>query len=127
MSEKKTTVRDLKTFIDAVEFASDQEEWVPSARQWKRIRQMIEDLEEVVEKAPAPPAVYPQTQPPAGPLQFAPSSIGPAVPQYTPQYSMPQGGMPQVNNPLLASHGQVPVRTPDIDTNGKPYTSSFAL
>lgn len=130
MSDKKTTttIRDLQTFIDAVEFASDQEEWVPSARQWKRIRDMINSLEET-KPAPAP-AVAPVQPVSAAPLQYA-------TPQFAMPPQLPQGPaqMPQMAHPgprpalspLLAAHEQMPVRTPDIDTgNGKPYTSSFA-
>lgn len=118
MADKKTTttIRDLQTFIDAVEFASDQEEWVPSARQWKRIRDMINSLEETkVEVRPAEPVRYNQ------PTSFA----MPPMPTQPSGLNVPMPTGP--HNPLLASNPHGPVRTPDIDTgHGKPYQSSFA-
>lgn len=121
MAEKNkvVTVRDLQTFIDAVEFASDQEEWVPSAKQWKRIRQMIDDLDEAPAPVPAPVQQPVYHQP--APIHHAPSGFGqgPA----NPTYSAPvQTSLP----PLFGTGGAVPARTPDIDTTNGQYSSSFA-
>lgn len=141
MDKDKVTIRDLQTFIDAVEFASDQEEWVPSPRQWKRIREMISKLEDapaVVERPQlyspmagvpqmAPHALHAPMQAPASTQQIPPMPAGPsafvapAVPA-GPQYHF--GGIPA--QPHIPAAFNTP-RTPDIDTTGgKPYTSSFA-
>lgn len=55
---KPVTIPELKMFIEAVEFASDTDEWTPSVRQWTKIRSMIDSLQESPVKAqgtqPAP-------------------------------------------------------------------------
>lgn len=40
------TISKLKSLIEAIDLMSEEEEWTPTARQWKRIREMIEGLEE---------------------------------------------------------------------------------
>lgn len=135
MADKKTTIRDLQTFIDAVEFAADlEQEWVPSARQWKRIRDMINSLEDT--PAPTSPPMQLPAQAPT--YMHAPQYAAPALPTHsnvTSSSSMPmvyQGATQATGSlsPLLtggnSGNGQTAVRTPDIDTNGKPYSSSFA-
>lgn len=117
MAEKKITVRDLQTFIEAVEFASDQDEWTPSPRQWKRIKEMIEVLEEA--PPPAPPVVQPrQPQPAYGPPAYSgpplSSTLGGAV------------ALPQPSGPVPFAAGPQPVKTPDIDTSNGTYKSTFA-
>ena len=88
----KVTAAELKTFIDAVEFAADNENWVPSERQWKRIREMINNLETPV-VMPAP---------------FIPAS------QPTPNYSAMQQ-MPSIPMPSLpiAPPAPIPFSSPD--------------
>lgn len=138
--DKKVTVRDLQTFIDAVEFASDQEEWTPSPKQWKRIRDMINNLESASVAQPQPQVQYaqpvqPHYQPPLQLAQPAPTFSGPStLSGVTPSGAPFGGGMPTAapfgGTPAGAAFGggAAPVRTPDIDTsNGKPYQSSFAL
>lgn len=114
--EKTVTARDLKTFIEAVEFATDTDEWVPSARQWKKIREMIDKLEEVA-PAPARP-----------PVQMAPPAMALPSPQYAAPARMAPGGMggPQ-GGPLPAfGVGQTgALKTPDIDTSNGNYQSAF--
>lgn len=139
MTDKKTiTVRDLKTFIDAVEFASDQDEWIPSAKQWRRIREMIDSLQESQPAVQQPQFYPPQSAmpaPTAAPVMAAPQQ--PAMPTgpsafattgYAAVTGMPTGAVPAMpNNPLFGTTGTGQVRTPDIDTShGKPYQSSFA-
>lgn len=120
---KVVTAVELKTFIDAVEFASDAEDWVPSKRQWVRIRDMINRLEET-----APPAVATA----AAPQHYMQIPTADAQISYGPRgMGGPQGGMMQPQGlpqgiPLAGATPQIPVRTPDIDTFGKPYQSSFA-
>jgi hypothetical protein len=129
---KIITVRDLQTFIEAVEFASDLEEWVPSAKQWKRIREMINNLEDPVpaqitpQDRPFEPPVYVQPPTMAAPVYATPpglaTSFGPPG-----SNGIPNGyptGIPQ-SGPF--SQGPVPIKTPDVDTSGgKGYQSSFA-
>lgn len=121
---KPVTAIELKTFIDAVEFASDAEEWVPSKRQWTRIRDMINRLEET-----APAQAHSQQATPHYmqiPTADAQISYGPRG------MGGPQGGMMQPQGlpqgiPLAGATPQIPVKTPDIDNAfGKPYQSSFA-
>lgn len=119
--QKPVSVTQLKTFIEAVEFAADADDWVPSKRQWDRIRDMIERLEEA---APAAPSPAPQAAPvmmqlpvPAMSPTFAPGSglTMPAPPNVS--------GLPGP----FGGGGPSPVRTPDVDTSGgRTYQSSFA-
>lgn len=123
MSTKPVTINELKTFIDAVEFASDSDNWVPSDRQWKRIRDMINRLEEA-----APPAPM---QMPAAPFIPPQGSFGPPPVATQSAMQLPQGNWspppPQQLSGPFATGGPSPVKTPDIDTtHGKGYQSSFA-
>lgn len=122
--DKKITVRELQTFIEAVEFAADTDDWIPSERQWKRIRSMIDNL---VVEAPAP--VVRQVQPTAADPHQLPTS---RPPQPDRPVQMAPGGLSgraptPAPSPALASNTPgVPVRTPDIDTSQGPYNSGFA-
>lgn len=114
MTQKSVTVSELKTFIEAVEFAADVEEWIPSERQWKRIRSMIDGL---IDSGPPPaPAAQsaPAYQPPTLPPTFAPSGLAGMVPP------------PQMAVPFALDRPSQPVRTPDIDTSNGSYSSAFA-
>lgn len=121
---KKISVKELQTFIEAVEFAADTEEWIPSARQWKRIRQMIDNLET---EAPAPVRQQAVQQPPAQvyrdpdrPVMMAPPGMPPPAFAGMPaQSALP----PTFANPNAPG---VPARTPDIDTSTGGYSSAFA-
>lgn len=119
---KAITVRDLKTFIEAVEFAADQADWVPSPRQWAKIRTMINDLEEAPQHAPQPPQMTERYAPlptPAGPApqyQLAPTGLAGNVP---PRPSAQQAHLPAFSTTNGA------LRTPDIDTSSGGYTSGF--
>lgn len=129
MADKPVTIRELKTFIEAVEFAADSEdEWIPSKRQWIRIRSMIERLEETPATATTPPTQS-SFQPPTA---FAP----PVMIDYGPSRMSPGGfggqqmplspSSPPPGAPFAIGAPQLPVRTPDIDTSIQPYKSSFA-
>lgn len=119
---KKISVKELQTFIEAVEFAADIEDWIPSARQWKRIREMIDSLESETPRTVA--AVQQLTVPqqpyrdPNAPLQRAPAGM-PAPTQVAPQQPLP----PVFANPAAPN---VPAKTPDIDTSTGGYKSGFA-
>lgn len=133
------TVNELKTFIDAVEFLHDAATaFVPNARQWSRLRDMIMNLssEEVIQRpvqrvqptyaqhAPIQPApidetVYEVQQPLNPAVPAGPSAFGGAPMMNTP--------MPMMSSPVFNGSAGAPSRTPTIDTsNGAAYTSSFA-
>jgi hypothetical protein len=110
-----TTVRDLKTFIDAVEFASDVDEWTPSPKQWKRIRSMINELTEEPTAAPRPMYTAPEPTfpiPDTLPDMRLPVDTAhlPSVFNTQPPQSLPTG--------LLGG-------TPPARGNGGGYTSPF--
>lgn len=120
MAEKQITVSELKTFIEAVEFASDKEDWIPSERQWKRIRSMIDRLTETAAPVqPAPQVNYQVPQavmalPTPNEMRMAPGGLGGISPS-------------QLPGPFAVDAPQLPVRTPHVDTSGgKPYGSPFA-
>lgn len=113
---KKVTVPELKTFIEAVEFAADTDEWIPSKRQWLKIREMINALVDTPQAAPAPQVM--QLPPiPMGPMQMAPGGMSGMAPG---PVHIPQGV------PLAAGNPTQAVKTPDIDTSRGNYQSSFA-
>lgn len=113
---KPITVEKLQSFIEAVIFAadlSDSEEWVPTARQWKKIYEMIESLEAT--------NVSPQPTVQQQPVRYATASPTPA---YTPMpMRQPMGLPPDV--PMAGVHGGA-VRASDIDTSDGNYTTPFA-
>lgn len=119
-NNKPITVVELKTFIDAVEFAADTDEWVPSVRQWTRIRSMIDRLQESapvrIPEAnqlyrPSPEAMTPMALPMPGDPRLA--SVG--LP--------PSSGLAGP----FAQGGPSAVRAPDVDTsNGNTYKTPFA-
>jgi hypothetical protein len=121
--EKKITIRELQTFIEAVEFAADSENWIPSERQWKRIRAMIDSLVDT----PAAKAATVAQPVAAAPAVYAP--VIPPQPDRPVQYAQPGGlTMPVHHTAPPAFAGMqpgVPVRTPDIDTSNGSYQSSF--
>lgn len=124
---KKISVKELQTFIEAVEFAADTEEWIPSARQWKRIRSMIDNLES---EAPTHPQLVQQLQQPVQqaavyrdpnqPVRMAPPGMPPPafVTAPTPSHLPPTFGNPNMPG--------APAKTPDIDTSAGGYNSTFA-
>ena len=119
--QKPVSVTQLKTFIEAVEFAADAEDWVPNKRQWERIRDMIEQLEESAPAAssPAPQAAPVMMQLPvptmASSFGHSPGGLAMPLPPNTQGLAGPFG-----------SGGPAPVRTPDVDTSNGQYQSSFA-
>jgi len=139
---KKLSVKEFKMWLSGVEEMQGAD-WSPDANQWAKIRAKIEQLNEVVEVPPqatqpytgyrgAPPAASaPAFVPPAasapaaGPtFQPPPSDLG-AQTQVVPNVpSAPVRVAPGI--PLATGQGNIPIKTPDIDTFGKPYGSSFA-
>lgn len=120
---KPVTIAELKTFIEAVEFAADVEEWMPSARQWTRIRSMIDRLQEAAPARPAPVEPFRQPQFEGSPTMALP------MPSDAGQHRAPSSLLPSPVNlpgPFMQSGG-APVRAPDVDTsNGTPYKTPFA-
>jgi hypothetical protein len=113
---KKVTINELKTFIEAVEFATDTDDWVPSKRQWVKIREMIDRLEETGSTPQVMQLPIPMQQP--YPVQMAPGGL-----------SMTQPGPIQIPHGVPIAGGNNPsqaVKTPDIDTSRGSYQSSFA-
>lgn len=137
---KKVTVPQLKSWIEgAMEFNDD--EWSPSAEQWKKIVEMIMNLEEEVVEVPVhQPA--PQNQQPA--VVPAQSTLVAADQQARP----PKIDMRRIKEEHMAGAGQgeydrtdipaefgddVPVRSSgkiikgrNIDTSDGNYESSFS-
>ncbi len=125
MSEQKIiTVKEFKMWLEGVE-EMQEENWTPDARQWTRIREKINNIAEVdggptYSLPPRPQAVREVEQPvynqpalraiPAGPSMMPPRMVAPS----------------QLRGPIATGSGQTPVKTPDVDTQSKPYESSFA-
>lgn len=117
-TEKAVSAAELKTFIEAVEFAADSDEWIPSKRQWERIRKMIDRLDVA---PPGPPNYGPPT---LMALPQAPTEFGPRMAPGGMMPPQPQGIPPGV--PLASGSHLQPVRAPDIDTSNGHYKSAFA-
>lgn len=79
------TIKELQTFIEACDFISDKEDWVPTPNQWKKIKDMIMNLEESTNPAIQQhiPRLTPGTPPNVGtpPIASAPVSLF-AIPQH---------------------------------------------
>lgn len=127
MSEdKKITVKEFKMWLEGVE-EMQPEGWLPDARQWSRIREKINSIEETVAQQQAPQQSFAlppvpqqpiQRQTPA--IQAGPSMMPPPAAAHTARPGNLAGPFANPDSP------QMPVRTPNIDTQGKPYESSFA-
>jgi len=117
--KKKLTVKEFRMWLEGVE-EMQPEGWTPTETQWRRIREKIDQVQDVVV---APPAVQeipmmPGTMalPPSGnplesmnidPSRFPPPSLPPGAP--------------------FARGDGLPTKTPSIDTSGgQGYKSSFA-
>lgn len=118
MSEKMVSVHELKTFIDACEFIADTEQmWVPSARQWAKIREMIRNLNDG-RSVDMVGLTYPSAQPMVAPPPIpAGPSVLPPVPNNLPSAPPPHSAS------LFAVGGTT--RTPHIDTSDGNYQSAF--
>lgn len=119
-TQKPVTASELKTFIEAVEFAADADEWIPSKRQWLRIREMIDALKETPDapmQPPAPAAALPVQQYQPMPLNGGMSAFGP---QHQPMQQIPR------HIPIAAGAPNTAVRTPDVDSSNGQYSTPFA-
>lgn len=114
----QTTVAKLKALLEAIDLMLEEDEWTPTARQWKRIRQMIDDLPEE-DAVPAPT--------PTRTMQYEssarPARSGPTHPQH-----LDPGGNPfesgNVNFPEVPS--AIPPDAPRTPTSGGSALSGAA-
>lgn len=119
------TVKEFRMWLEGVIEMQD-EDWVPDARQWKRILGKIYDIADVPSQhqnfTPSPMLDYPVSyrnetipavQAPVS-YQMAPSGLNATAPRAT-----------NLNGPFAGDNGQVPVRTPNIDTT-TGYDTPFA-
>ena len=134
------TVSELKMFIDAVEFLHDSPtDFVPNARQWSRLRDMIMNLSsnttavQQVRRGAAVQPVQPAHVPTLTEVVYDDQPVMPAMPAVPAGPSafggVPVGpvSMPMATSPVFNGTAGMPSRTPTIDTsNGASYQSSFA-
>jgi hypothetical protein len=123
--KKKTiTIKEFKMWLEGVEEMQDAD-WIPSASQWKRIREKLDSVAETSGPAPSfnagtAPITY------AGPSSIvAPAGTPPVTaPAYQPSNIMP----PPPPSGLFANAeaAAIPVKTPSIDTSNGQYKSAFA-
>ena len=119
------TISELKMFIKAVEFATDDDEWIPSKRQWYKIREMIDQLQESKPTpAPAPaPAPAPQVMQLPMPMNHGPAQFAPSAMAMNPTQLAPR--VPNGNAPFASDMPASPVRTPSVDTSNGSYQTPF--
>jgi hypothetical protein len=121
---KKISVREFRMWLQGVEEMQD-EGWTPSTQQWTRIREKIDLIDDSTPATPVtlahPTYAGPNIRAP-GPAVAPPEHIFPPVPAGPSNLMMPPA-MPQAQNPLFGSGGQL--KTPDIDTSAKGYESGF--
>ena len=132
MSEdKQITISEFLMWLQGVEEMQEDDDWIPSLKQWKRIREKI-DCIITTQPVQQPQVVYRDTQfaqpqhivQPAAieprrdiPLQMAPSGL---------DYVQPTGGF--VSSGLFGNpdNPNMTARTPNIDTsNGAQYQPAF--
>ena len=122
--EKKITVKEFRMWLEGVE-EMQEADWTPTPSQWSRIREKINTITDE-----APQQTYTQPTFRAGPSMAAPT-MNPNMPAVPAGPSMLGGVAPAMPvAPQAPQHGLFgaggKVKTPDIDTQGKPYESSFA-
>lgn len=123
--EKQLTVKEFKMWLDGVR-EMQPDGWVPDARQWTRILEKIDDIQDVAPNTPRHTNYnqpnYPvdnrmviQPEQPQ-PMQFssAPSGLGGAAPV-----------MMNTAAPIATGNEHIPVRTPNIDTSSGSYDPAF--
>lgn len=142
MADKKLTVKEFQYWLEGVEAMMD-DDWLPNATQWKRIREKIRLLEAEV---PPPPVIYREMAPgmmaATQPAPIAPNADGTVVvpagagglgsmnidPRSFPPPTMPAGAPGAPNNPVFGNPDDKTkaARTPTIDTSGgKKFQSTF--
>ena len=136
MSEdtQTTSPEKLKALIEALDLMHEEEDWTPTAKQWKRIKSMIESLEEYSSTTPTTVGPAPVVRPgssqlearaatrPAGPnpathggIAFPQVPVGdaPTLPDGPGQQSaLNQPVAPPTGNPVSSADGTVPETPP---------------
>ena len=135
MSEPETTtVTKLKALLEALDLMNEEEDWIPTSKQWTRIKGMIETLEEVVAVAPTTPT-YRQnarvnTRPNAAEVRPIVSGPNPAANGEISFPEVPVGDAPvqspkeaasvlhetvanQLGNPVSSADGEYPEAPPE--------------
>ena len=119
--KKKLTVKEFLMWLEGVEEMQDAG-WCPSATQWKRIRDKIDDIDSTVSNSPTfssgPSGVVPE------PIQHAPVSFAPSV--YASSNMMPNPSVDLAGRPFLPETLGQAAKTPSIDTSNGKYGSPFA-
>lgn len=116
---KQISVKEFRMWLEGVIEMQD-EGWVPDARQWTRI---LGKIYEIAETKPSSGYQLPQT-------------FNDPIPQPLPQqpvnYQLAPSGLSRIpvgpanlNGPFAADNGNVPVRTPNIDSS-TGYDTPFA-
>lgn len=130
-TERKYTIPEIRTFIEAVEYATEGD-FIPTEKLWKRLREMVFNVDDTPAPVPAPQprqVVYH-----SNPVQMDEAAIQTwaAEQQQLPQPQFSQPAVPSGPSALLgvppaARRSGFTTNTPSIDTsNGQGYTSSFA-
>lgn len=135
--QNNITVKEFRYWLEGVIEMQD-EDWIPDARQWNKILEKIYEISDEQPKlrSDAGYAGYAgyaiATHPPIYPTQHVSSQLPPVLDQAPPVFAgAPSGlsGMPpqgSTQSGLFSGDGNIPVRTPNIDTSGSSYDTPFA-
>lgn len=121
--KKKITLKEFKAWLEGVEELQPKD-WSPNVDQWKLIRDKIVQIKEEKVEVPVQKEVQPQpqSQPAAQPVYTPPPAFPP------PPSAVPAGEIdmtPEARKLLEGGRPDAPTRTPDIDTTGGEYSSTF--
>lgn len=119
-------VKEFKMWLQGVE-EMQQDGWIPDARQWAKIREKIDQIDDTAPSSytPAPPNNWvaspqqPQYRaiPDVDAVELPPTF---QIPPSTGYGAPPPGALP------LATRDGASVQTPNIDTSSGQYRSTFA-
>jgi len=118
MSEdKKISVKEFRHWLEGVE-EMQPEDWIPDARQWKRIREKFNEIDDTPSAAPAQAVVNNAVQPNNNiPLRYEGGGI------MNTGGGMTRPPMPVPLPPSMSGNENMAIKTPDI---AGPYGSQFA-
>lgn len=126
MSDENISLSDFRSWLQGVE-DMQADDWVPNSIQWKKIRQKINQIEEVeIPSRVAPQYTAPQqfVPPPSYPVPRPMAEMPVMVPPGPSALEVPGG--PRVSTFVPP---QIPrldnTKTPDIDTSNGQYTTNF--
>lgn len=128
MTEKSRSlsISDFRMWLEGVE-EMQPADWSPDANQWAKIREKINCIDDSL---PGPPQIAPAGVIHREPIRFATEDTPPKAPQNIPLAPKGSTGLAApvgpISNANLATQPNVAVKTPDINTDGQPYRSSFA-